>query len=151
MTTLRKILTQSVLIEIEGLVTAGVYEHDCMINMARGVNFNSDTSEELMIECDSPNSPAFKEIFIDGLQMEVTGGGKLQLQSFGSFWFPWYKGGLAKNCRVNFPVASAFGGGYFQVPLKLTQLQSQGERNQYMNASLTLLSHGSFDWVAAAA
>lgn len=137
---------QKLLIQIgDGATPVESFAHDCLINAERGIQMQSETNESIVIDCDAPDNPGWKETFKDGLSVSVSGGGNLHTASLKTF-FNWLNSDLAKNVRVKFDVTGALGGGYISVPMKLTQFNVTGTRQNNATADITLMSHGVASW-----
>ncbi len=137
---------QKLLIQIgDGATPTETFAHDCLINAERGVQMQSETNESIVMDCDSPDDPGWKEVFKDGLSISVSGGGNLHTASLETF-FNWLNSDTAKNVRIKFDVAGALGGGYIAVPMKLTQFNITGARQNNATADITLMSHGVASW-----
>lgn len=140
----------SLLIQIgDGGSPSETFSHPCLINAERGVQISSETTEVIVPDCDDPTDPAWKQIFKDGLSIQVTGGGKLDT-SFLEAYFNWANSDDAKNVRIKFDVSGALGGGYIAVPMKLTNFNVTGQRKDVATAEITLMSHGVASWTDAA-
>lgn len=146
MAAIKTMVGTKLLIQIgDGASPTETFAHDCLINAERGIQFSSDTSDEVVPDCDDPSAPAWKEIFKDGLQIQVSGGGKLHTTSLET-WFNWFNSDTEKNVRIKFDVTGANGGGYIAVPMKLTAMTVNGSRNANSTVDLTLSSHGVATW-----
>lgn len=142
----KTLLGEKVLIQIgDGSGPPEVFAHDCLINLERGVQMSSETTEVIVPDCDDPSAAAWKEVFKDGLSIPVSGGGLLHTASIET-WFTWWKVDTAKNVRINFNTTGALGGGYIAVPMKLTSFNITGTRKNYATAEVTLMSHGAAAW-----
>jgi len=129
----------------DGATPTEAFAHDCLINADRGVEFSAETTDVVVPDCDSPSNPAWKELFKDGIQIKVSGGGVLHTASLEA-WFNWMIADTSKNVRIKFDVTGAMGGGYIAVPMKLTGLTIQGARKNNSTVDITLMSHGVATW-----
>lgn len=124
---------------------------DCLINTTRGIQFQSDTNEFIMPDCDNPDDPAWKSVTKDGLSATISGAGMLYTASLPDM-YAWFNGDDSRNMRfkVNVPLAS--GGGYWAGAFKLTQLEvtSDGNKDQ-STCNMTFVSDGPVTWNDAAA
>ena len=135
MAAIKTMVGTKLLIQIgDGASPTETFAHDCLINAERGIQFSSDTSDEVVPDCDDPSAPAWKEIFKDGLQIQVSGGGKLHTTSLET-WFNWFNSDTEKNVRIK-----------FDVTMKLTAMTVNGSRNANSTVDLTLSSHGVATW-----
>jgi hypothetical protein len=145
MANIKTLVGEKLLIQIGDGATPEVFTHDCLINAERGAQHNSNTSEELLIDCDDPSAPGFMEVFKNGLSISVSGGGKLHTPSVETWW-NWWNSDTAKNVRIKIDAPGADGGGYIAVPMKLTQFNIVGSRKAHTTVDVTLMSHGSAAW-----
>lgn len=150
MTAVTRVTGSKLLVQIgDGGSPTEVFAHDCLINTARGIKFSSETTEDVMPDCDNPNDPAWKSVSKDGLQATITGSGKLYTSSVEAWW-TWFKGDIGKNCRVKIDVLAAAGGGHWAGSFKLTEFEiSAGGNKENCEAQVTLVSDGALVWVDA--
>jgi hypothetical protein len=126
------------------------FDHDCLINTQRGIQFQTDTNEFVMPDCSNPEDPAWKSVTKDGLSAQITGAGMLYTASV-SDWWDWFKGDIGKNVRFNLNVGAPAGGGYWEGSFKLTNFEVTSDGNKAQStANVTLVSDGVVNWVPAA-
>lgn len=126
------------------------FAHDCLINTSRGIKFTSETNEEIMPDCTNPDDPAWKEVTKDGLQVSVSGAGKLYAASVDEF-FNWWKSPNAKNCRFMLNLTGANGGGYWSGAFHLTEFEVSADDNKATaECQISLVSSGPVTWTANA-
>lgn len=113
-----------------------VFTHPCLINMKRGIKFQSSANKVIVPDCDNPDDPAWQETFVDGLNISVDGAGKLDAAAVPTY-DTWWRGGEAKNVQVWLGTK-----GYWSVPMKLPGWSVDGDRNNYCDVSVTMESHG---------
>ena len=139
------------LVQIGDGAAPEVFAADCLINTSRGIQFQSDTTQTVMPDCDNPDDPAWKSLQKDGLTATISGAGMLYTASL-SEWFTWFNSDNAKNVRFLLNVPLASGGGYWQGAFKLTDFQPQTDGNKDVaTCSVTLVSDGPVTWTDAAA
>lgn len=148
MTAVKTMAGEKLLIQIGNGATPEVFTHPCLINAERGLQISSETTESVVPDCDDPTLPAWKEIFKDGLSIQVTGGGVLHTSDIETY-FNWMNTDTAKNVRINFNVSNILGGGYISVPMKLTAFNVTGQRKNDSTVEITLMSHGVATWTDA--
>lgn len=139
---------EKLLIQIGDGATTEVFAHPCLVNTDRGIQFSSDTSDNLLVDCLNPSDPAWYEREKDGLSATVNGSGKLHTSSIAMF-FNWWKGADPKNVRIKVDVTSAKGGGYWQGAFHCTEFEVSGTRKEKAETSITLISTGPLTWTAA--
>lgn len=146
MAAVKTMVGEKLLIQIgDGATPTEAFAHDCLINADRGIQMSSDQTDIVVPDCDDPSAPAWKELFKDGLSIQVSGGGVLHTSSLETF-FNWFNSDDAKNVRVKFDVTGANGGGYIAVPMKLTAFSVNGSRKNNTTVDITLVSHGVATW-----
>lgn len=136
------------LIQISDGGDPAVFTHDCLINAERGIQFSSDRNDEVVPDCDNPDSPGWKSGTVDGLQATVNGAGMLHTTSIKP-WFNWLASGETKVVRIKTDVSAANGGGYWEGPFNLTAFEITGSRGAKATSSETLVSNGALVWVDA--
>lgn len=140
-----------ILVQIGDGADPEVFATDCLINAERGIAFSTDTSEQVIPDCDNPDDPAWKEVTKDGLSATITGAGILNTPSIADM-FAWLASDDARNCRVLLNgVTLANGGGYWAGAFKLTAFEITGAPKERATSTITLVSHGTVTWVPAAA
>lgn len=138
-------------IYVEDPDAPGTYVAPCGFTQ-KALNFQTESSDTNVPDCDDPEAPAWKERAISALSAQVTGAGVLALDSY-SFWRAWFLAAESRNIRVLFDDTGANGGGYYQGAAILTnighstQLQSDGNKAQ---SQVTLDSDGEWTWEDAA-
>lgn len=132
----------------DGAQPTETFAVDCLINTARGIQFQSDTNEFIVPDCDNPDDPAWKEVTKDGLSATITGGGMVHSTSLENFFY-WFTSKNTKNVRFRSNLTGANGGGYWQGAFHLTQFEVTGDRNEKAMCSLTLISSGVVTWTDA--
>lgn len=127
----------------DGATPTEAFAHDCLINTARGIQFQSDTNEYIMPDCDNPDDPAWKEVTKDGLSVTITGAGMLYTASVEN-WFDWWKAAATKNVRFKLNVAAT---GYWAGKFHLSQMEIAADSNKdTATVSVTMISSGAVTW-----
>lgn len=125
-----------------------VFASDCMINTERGIQFQADTNEFIVPDCDNPDDPAWKVVTKDGLSATITGSGMVHSSSVETF-FNWLIDADTKNVRFKSNVTAGNGGGWFSGAFHLTQFELTGNRNEKAMFTCTLVSSGVVTWTDA--
>lgn len=148
MTAVPRVSGSKLLVQIgDGATPTETFAHDCFINTSRGIQFQSETNEFIMPDCDNPDDPSWKEVTKDGLSVTITGAGMLYAAS-AETWFNWWKDDATKNVRFKLNVA---GTGYWAGAFHLTQLEISADSNKdTATASITLVSSGAVTWTDVA-
>jgi hypothetical protein len=136
------------LVQIGDGANPEVFTHDCLINTDRGIQFSSDQNRQVVPDCDNPDTPAWSELTLDGLNAVINGAGILHTASVQK-WFEWFESGESKNVRVRVNVGAPAGGGYWAGKFKLTDFEVTGSRNEKATSANTLGSDGRVVWVPA--
>jgi len=125
-----------IMIETE---TAGIFEHPCLINAARGIVFSSDANSEVTPDCDNPDDPGWKQVTKAGMQATISGAGKLHTPDIEMF-DAWFHTDEAKAVKVQ--VGTDTPVGTWTGNFKLTEFGVSGDRGEKAEATVTLLSDG---------
>ncbi len=133
------------LIQLGDDLSPASFAHDCMINTERGISFASDTNRIIVPDCDNPNDPAWSEVMKDGLSVTINGSGIMHLTTI-TTWDTWFQNDTFKDVRVNL---NETGGGYWEGVAKLTSWEISGTRNDKATVSVTIESHGKFEYTAS--
>ncbi|CDX49226.1 conserved hypothetical protein [Mesorhizobium plurifarium] len=143
MTAVPKVTGSKLLVQLGDGASPENFDHDCLINTKRGIQFTSETNETIMPDCDNPDDPAWKAVTKDGLQATISGAGMLYTASLGKWW-TWFNGDIAKNIRFNVTPT-----GYWEGAFKLTQFEVTGDSNKDVATSnVTIVSDGAVTWTA---
>lgn len=147
----KSMVGKKLLIKIGDGATPEVFADDCLVNTERGIAFSTESTPEVIPYCDTPDSPGWTVLTIDGLSAAINGAGKLHTASVKT-WFNWLKSGLAKNIRVELVgVTLANGGGYWQGAFKLTTFEVTGPETGRATTTVALANDGEVTWVDASA
>ena len=142
---------KKVLVQIgDGASPTETFAHDCFINLARSLQFNTETNSSNLPDCDPDAGPAWRTIAVTGKSATITGAGKLHTPSVETWW-NWFNLSSEKTIRFKLDVSGASGGGWFQGKFVLTSWtpgDSDGT-DQYADASVTLESTGAITWTDA--
>lgn len=146
MAKVKTMVGEKLLIQIgDGATPTEGFSHPCLINADRGIQISSDTIDALVPDCDDPSAVAWKEVFKDGISIQVSGGGLLDTASLETY-FNWMNADTAKNVRIKFDVTGANGGGYIAGAFKLTSFNVSGSRKNNSTVEIALMSHGVCTW-----
>lgn len=138
---------ERLLVKIETASGSGVFAHDCLINMDRSFNLDSDVNEVIIPDCDDPSLPGWKQRFKDGLSGDVSGAGQMHTPSVKA-WNTWFGTDTSKNVRIELNgVSGANGGGYWAGAMKLKSFRVTGPRKNVTEVAVELVSHGALTWV----
>lgn len=125
-------------VKIETAPASGTFTHPCLINAKRGLQFSSNAGKIIIPDCDNPEDPAWEEVLKDGLSCTITGAGKLDnVLATIQFYDAWFQSDNAKNVQAWLGAVGKWAGAF-----KLSQWSIEGERKQYVDVSLTLMSTG---------
>lgn len=115
----------------------------------KGINFQTNTNEQFIPDCDNPDDPAWRDITKSGRFASLSGSGILDMTGA----FPRYQAAYASadpvNMRVYFNLTAAEGGGYWEGAFMLTTFNVQGPDGDNVTAEIALESDGEVVWVPA--
>lgn len=117
----------------------------------KGIAITAETSDNTIQDCADPDAPTWVARVARALSAEVTGSGRLALESFET-WKDWMLSGEGKNIRVKIDVPLANNGGHFAMSAVLTALTVSGnEDDGKIGVDVTMVSDGQVTWVDASA
>jgi hypothetical protein len=119
----------------------------------KALSIDSETSDFNLVDCDSPEAPAWVTRAVTALSASVTGQGVMAMASLAT-WRNWALSGLEKNIRVTIDDTLANGGGYWQGPAILQTLGNSvalGSDGNKTQQSVSMVSSGEWTWTDAAA
>lgn len=148
MATMQQMNGEKLVVQVGDGGSPETFEHKCMINTDRGIQFSSDTSDNLAVDCANPSNPAWVEREKDGLSATINGAGKVHTPNL-QFFFDWWKGGDPKTVRVKADVGASAGGGYWQGKFHLTEFEITGTRKERSDFTCSLASTGELTWIPA--
>jgi predicted secreted protein len=123
-------------IKVGNGATPEVFTHPCLINMKRGIKFGTSTNKVIVPDCDNPEDPAWTEAIKDGLTATIDGAGKLDAAALPTY-DAWFRSKDPKNVQIWLGTK-----GYWQGAFALTGWELNGDRNDYVDASVTLENAG---------
>lgn len=131
---------QQLLIQIEKVPGSGNFEHDCLINAERSIEFSADAIQTVVAKCTDPNAPAWKRTQKDGLTAAISGEGMTHISSL-PFFDSWFRGADAYRvrARINKPGVDWYWQGSFHC---MNFRPAGGTRKQVATASVALVSDG---------
>lgn len=129
---------RSIYIKIGDGASPEVFTHDCTINSARGIQFQSNGQDVIVPDCADPEAPAWRTHYKTGLSATITGSGKADVGSVDVF-DDWFRADTAKNIKIYLGTD-----GYWSGAFKLTDLQWSGDptSGQPVEFTCTMQSHG---------
>lgn len=127
-----------------------VFTAPCAL-ITKGIALTADTSDNNVQDCADPDAPTWVERVVRGLSAEITGSGRLAMESFDE-WRTWFLSGDPKNIRVKIDMTLAQNGGHFAVRAVCTGLTISGnEDDGKIGIDVTMVSDGEVTWVPASA
>lgn len=117
---------------------------------AREINFQKNTNDFFVPDCDNPDDPAWRELAVSGKQATVTGTGLLDQDALAEYQAA-YDDDDPRNFRVEIAVPLASNGGYWQGAWVLTRFRVAGNDGALTTVDITLESSGGVPWVPALA
>lgn len=130
------------LIEIGNGQTPEQFNHPCVINTNRGINFQAETTDTPTFDCDKPGAIAWKQREKTLLSADITGAGRIYTGST-KVYSDWLASPNTKNVRVTIDAPPGKGGGYWIGAYHLTQFQAEsGGVGTTVDTSISLQSSG---------
>jgi hypothetical protein len=117
-----------------------VFTARCSMNNSRSFNRSGETKTRVIPDCDSDATPGFVNTYVTSLSAEVSGSGVME-RADGAFFSAWWASGESKNIEVIVGDVSN-GGEKHSFAARLTSFNISAERNDVINAEITLASHG---------
>jgi len=125
------------------------FDHPCTINADREFALETTFTEDVAIDCDDPEAPAWQELSPDVKSGTITGSGRLHTPDY-KVWFAWWNAGVTKRCKVVLDVDAADGGVVVDGGFVLANLSMSGARGGSMQGAITLRSTGPLSLTDAA-
>ena len=117
---------------------------------AKSINFQTNTNETFVPDCDNPDDPAWRELAKSGRYVSITGSGLLDQNALESYQAA-YDSDEAANYRMEIAVPLASKGGHWIGPFMLTNFTITGNDGELTTVEITLESSGTVAWVPASA
>ncbi|MDF1625668.1 MAG: phage tail tube protein [Parvibaculaceae bacterium] len=127
--------------------TAEEFNAFCGIN-AKTVNFQTNTNEDFVYDCDDTDSPPWRELTKSGRFVSITGSGQLDTSVLARYQEA-YDSDEAVNAQVILDVLAANGGGYWEGAFMFTQFNITGNNGEKVQVEISLESDGAVTWVDA--
>lgn len=115
---------------------------------AKSINFQTNTNETFIPDCDDPDAPQWRELTKSGRYVSISGSGLLNMGSLAAFSAAFNDNDPA-NYRFEIAVPALQNGGYWAGLFMLTNFQVTGNDGDLTTVELTLESSGEVTWVAA--
>lgn len=118
---------------------------------SRGLESSATTSEAVPMDDTTTSTVMWTLRNVTGLSQTVSGEGLLDPTDYDT-WRNWFMGGAKKNIRIEYEIAAASGGGYYQGSFVLTAMSETGDRDAnggLVSISVTMQSAGAVTWTDA--
>ena len=115
---------------------------------AKSINFQTNTNETFVPDCDNPDAPQWRELTKSGRYVSISGSGLLNMGSLDSFQAA-YDADETATYRFEIAVPALQNGGYWIGQFMLTNFQVTGNDGDLTQVEITLESSGEVTWVAA--
>lgn len=125
--------------------TPEVFSKICALT-AKGINFQSNTNEYFVPDCDNPDDPAWREMTKAGRFADISGSGILDMAALTRIQAA-YDNENAVNLRVQLAVTP--NGGYWSGPFMVNGFNVTGNDGELVQVELTIASAGPVVWTAA--
>lgn len=139
--------TKMRILQGNGATPTEVFDAYCALN-AKEVNFQSQTNDFYVPDCDDPDAPAWREIVKSGRALTVSGSGSLDMRDLPRYQAA-YDDDEPVHYRIELDASNLIEGGYWSAAFMLTNLQITGNDDQLVQVSITLESNGAVTWVDA--
>lgn len=115
---------------------------------AKSINFQTNTNETFVPDCDNPDAPQWRELSKSGRYVSLSGSGLLNMASLASFQAAYDEDETA-TYRFEIAVPVLEHGGHWEGQFMLTNFQITGNDGELTQAEITLESSGEVVWVPA--
>lgn len=125
-------------IQIGDGATPEVFTPRCTLNSSRGFTLTGETVTRNIPDCEDDLKPSKSLVYVTAIGGEISGSGVME-KGEDKFFADWLNTGAAKNCKVRL---GGSGGTQYAGAFKITNFSVTGERQDLVNAEITLVSHG---------
>lgn len=115
---------------------------------AKSINFQTNTNETFIPDCDDPEAPQWRELSKSGRYVSLSGSGLLNMASLEAFQSA-YDEDETQTYRFEIAVPALQHGGYWIGQFMLTNFQVTGNDGELTTVEITLESSGEVTWVPA--
>lgn len=115
---------------------------------AKSINFQSNTNETFVPDCDDPDAPAWRELAKSSRYVSLSGSGLLDMTALEAYQAA-YDNDEADNYRFEIAVPALDNGGYWKGAFMLTNFQVTGNDGEHAQVEITLESSGAVAWKPA--
>lgn len=123
-----------------------VFTKICAVT-AKGINFQTNTNEYFVPDCDNPDDPAWREMTKSGRFADISGSGTLDMAALARIRAA-YNDENAINVRVQLDVSP--NGGYWEGPFMFNGFNIAGNDGELVQLSdMSIQSAGAVAWVDA--
>ena len=127
--------------------TAEEFVSFCGIN-AKTINFQTNTNEEFVYDCDDLESPPWRTLTKSGRFLSVSGSGLLDSSVLARYQEA-YDSDDAANAKIIIDVPAGVGGGFWSCALMLTSFNITGNNGESTQVEISLESSGPVTWTPA--
>jgi len=114
------------------------------------VNLTNNTGEQALMDCTTPlDLPASISRWVESQDTSATIGGRIAKSSLAT-WLDWADGMTVKNVKMFFDESGANNGGYWIVPMLLTQFQISKSGSATVEFTASMQATGPRVWTDAA-
>ena len=144
-------LTKNFMIQLgDGATPTEGFGHACGANV-RSVKLTANIGEETTLDCDDPlGVPASIQRWVESRDTNISIAGRVALQSWET-WRQWSDDATTKNIRIVIQEPLADGGGHWELPALLQELDFGTAGSSTMTFSATIVGAGQRIWTDAAA
>ena len=126
-----------------------VFTAFCAVS-AKTINFQTNTNEFFVPDCDDPDDPAWRELAKSGRFVSISCSGTLNTTDLTRYQDA-YNSPDAVNVEIELDLPLAAGGGVWSGPFMLPNFQITGNDGELVQVEFSLESSGAVTWTDAAA
>ena len=115
---------------------------------AKSINFQTNTNETFVPDCDDPDAPAWRELAKSGRYVSMSGSGLLDMNALDEYQAAYDNDGT-DNYRFEIAVPALQHGGHWLGAFMLTNFTVTGNDGEHATVEIALESSGEVTWVPA--
>lgn len=141
---------KSLLVKVSDEAGSPTYNHPCLINAARGIEFTAETNSVRIPDCTDPELLAWLSREKVSVGATISGAGVLNTPDT-EVYFNLVTRDTSIAIRVELSgVSGANGGGYFAGSFFVTRFSLQGDLGEFVQCDIGFESDGAVTWTDAA-
>lgn len=132
-----------ILVKVSDGATPPNFVHSCMINLTRSISFEAQMQDDPLQDCDNPEKPASVQRFKVSNSFSIEGAGKMDVASL-DFWLDFQESPDPKDAEVVINALGSLGGQVITCQLHCSKVALTGEPHKNAEATVSLMSHGTW-------